>query len=87
MSGVEGLASLALERDMPTEGISLLAATSRPRAELAFGENYFLLADELRAHTLDTARAKLGETAFAVAWAEGEALSVEDAADAAALIH
>ena len=68
----------------PAEATRLLGATSRPRAELAFGENYYAIAGEARRRTLDAARVKLGEAAFAAALAEGEALSLDDAADAAA---
>jgi hypothetical protein len=86
VGAVEGLASIALRRDAPAEATRLLAATTRPRAELAFGENFFSIGEEARAQTLDSAQAKLGETPFATALAEGQALSIEDAADAAALI-
>jgi predicted ATPase len=84
---VEGLASIALERAEPAEAIRLLGATSRSRAAFAFGEGWYPIANESRSRTLDAARVKLGQTAFAAALAEGEALSIEEAADAAALIR
>jgi predicted ATPase len=87
MWAVEGLASIALRRGASAEATRLLAATSRPRAELALGENLYPIGDQARAQTLDAAKTTLGDAAFAAAWAEGEALSIEDAADAAALIH
>ena len=83
---VEGLATLALERAKPVEATRLLAATTRPRAELGFAADFYPIGNETRERTLDAARAKLGEAAFAAAWAEGEALSLEAAAEQAALV-
>ena len=83
---MEGLATLALERAKPVEATRLLAATTRPRAELGFAADFYPIGDETRERTLDAARAKLGEAAFAAAWAEGEALSLEAAAEQAALV-
>ena len=84
---VEGLATLALERAKPIEATRLLAATTRPRAELGLPADFNPIADETRERTLDAARAKLSEDAFAAAWAEGEALSLEAAAEQAALVE
>ncbi len=83
---VEGHAAVALERDSPIETTRLLAAATRPRAELGFGPDFYPIGDEMRERTLDAARAKLGESAFATAWAEGEALSLDEAAEQAALV-
>jgi hypothetical protein len=87
ISVVEGLAAVALERDAPIEAACLLAATTRPRRELALSADFEPIEDELRERTLEAARAKLGEAAFAAAWEEGEGLSVEAAAERAAHIE
>jgi tetratricopeptide (TPR) repeat protein len=84
---VEGLAAVTLERDAPIEATRLLAATTRPRAELGIAASYYPIGEETRERTLDAARGTLGEAEFAAAWAEGEALSVEEAAEKAALVH
>jgi predicted ATPase/DNA-binding SARP family transcriptional activator len=86
VSVVEGLAAVALERDAATEAVRLLASTTRPRSELGFAADFDPIQDDLRKQTLAAARARLGEAAFAVAWAEGEHLSVDAAAERAALI-
>jgi len=83
---VEGLATLALERAKPIEATRLLAATTRPRAELGLPADFYTIGEELRERTLEATRAKLSEDAFAAAWAEGEALSLEAAAEQAALV-
>ena len=83
---VEGLATLALERAKPIEATRLLAATTRSRAELGLAADYYPIGDETRERTLEAARAKLSEDAFAAAWAEGDALSLESAAEQAALV-
>jgi predicted ATPase len=84
---VEGLAAVALERGAPVDAARFLAATSRPRAELGFAASYYPIGEELRDRTRDAARARLGEEAFAAAWAEGETLSLEEAAEQAALVE
>jgi predicted ATPase len=83
---VEGVAAVALGRGAPVVAASLLAATTRPRADLALGADFYPIAEEVRERTLDAARESLGEAAFAAAWAEGEALSLEEAAEKAALV-
>jgi tetratricopeptide (TPR) repeat protein len=83
---VEGLAAVALERDSPADAARLLSATTRPRDELGFAADFYPVGDEVRGRTLAAARAKLGEEAFAAAWADGEGLSVEGAAEKAAAI-
>jgi predicted ATPase/class 3 adenylate cyclase len=83
---VEGIAAIALVRDAPTVATRLLAATGQARAEHAFAEGYYSIADEVRERTLAVAHENLGEAAFALAWAEGRGLSIEEAADAAALV-
>jgi hypothetical protein len=80
---VEGLAAAAAERREPALATQLLAATERLRAELGFDEGYYPLGDEFRERTLASARLTLGEAEYAEAWAEGTALSDDDAADAA----
>jgi hypothetical protein len=81
---VEGLAAVALARDKPAVATRLLAATGSLRTEIGFGEGYYKIGDEVRERTLEAARELLGEPAFATAWAEGENLSLEELADAAA---
>ena len=83
---VEGIAAVALERGSPVEATRLLAATTGPRLELGIGRDFYPIGDEIREQALDAARSRLGEAAFAAAWAEGEALSLEEAAEQAALI-
>jgi predicted ATPase/class 3 adenylate cyclase len=80
---VEGIAAVALAHDAPAVATRLLAATRLTRAEVAFAEEYYSIADEVRERTLEAAREKLGGAAFAAAWAEGGELSIEEAADAA----
>jgi tetratricopeptide (TPR) repeat protein len=81
---VEAVAAVALARGSPSEAVRLLAATSSTREELAMGADFYPVAEETRERTLDAARAELSEAEFAAAWAEGEALSLEDAAEQAA---
>ena len=83
---VEGLAALALDHGDAVEAVSLLAATTRPRAELGFPSDYFPIGKEIRERTLQAAREKLGDAAFAAAWEEGEGLSLEEAGEAASRI-
>jgi hypothetical protein len=83
---VEGLAAVALARDAPGVATRLLAATGSLRAEIGVAEGYYAIGDEVRERTLEDARELLGETAFATAWADGENLSLEELADAAALV-
>jgi predicted ATPase len=83
---LEGIAAVALARDAPAVATRLLAATGLTRAEVAFAEGYYSIGDEVRERTLNVARESLGEAAFAAAWAEGGALSIEQAADEAARV-
>ena len=83
----EGLAAVALERTAPVEATRLLAATTRPRAELGIAADFYPIGEEMRERTLEGARAQLGEAAFAAAWSEGEALSLEATAEKAALVE
>jgi predicted ATPase len=80
---VEGVAALALGRGAPSEAVRLLAATTSTREELAMSADFYPVAEETRERTLEQARAQLSESAFAAAWAEGEALSLEEAAELA----
>jgi tetratricopeptide (TPR) repeat protein len=84
---VEGLAAVALERGAPDVAATLLAAMTGPKAELALPADFYPIAEEVRGRTLDSARAQLGEAAFAAAWAEGDTLSLEAAAEQAALVE
>lgn len=84
---VEGVAAVALYRGGTIDAVRLLAATTRPKAELAMGADFYPIAEEVRGQTVAAARAKLGESAFAAAWAEGETLSLEAAAEQAALVE
>ena len=81
---VDGLAAVALERGATIEATRLLAATTRPRAQLGFAAD--LSIEDVRERTLNAARAKLSEAAYTAAWVEGEALSIEAAAEKAALL-
>jgi predicted ATPase len=81
---VEAVAALALARGSPSEAVRLLAATTSTREELAMSVDFYPVAEETRERTLDAARAELSEAEFAAAWGEGEALSLEAAAERAA---
>jgi len=83
---VEGLAALALDRGDAVEAVRLLAATTRPRAELGVAGDYYPIGEEMRERALQAAREQLGEAAFAKAWEDGEELSLEEAAEAASRI-
>jgi predicted ATPase/class 3 adenylate cyclase len=83
---VEGLAAVAVARDEPAAATRLLAATGSLRTEFGFTEGYYAIGDEVREQTLEAAREKLGEAQFAEALAEGRVLSIDEAADAAALV-
>jgi predicted ATPase len=81
---IEAVAAVALARGASTEAVRLLAATTSTREELAMSADFYPVAEETRERTLDVARAELSEAEFAAAWAEGEALSLEEAAERAA---
>jgi predicted ATPase len=83
---VEGLAAVALARDAPGIATRLLAATGSLRTEIGFAQGYYAVGDEVRERTLKSARELLDEAAFATAWADGENSSLEELADAAALV-
>jgi predicted ATPase len=83
---VEAAASLAAATGAPGDAVRLLSATTRTREELAMGADFYPIAEESRERTLEQARAQLSESAFAEAWAEGEALSLEEAAEQAARV-
>jgi hypothetical protein len=80
---VEAAASAAAARGAPEDAVRLLAATTKTREELAMDAGFYPIAEETRERTLEQARAELSESAFAAAWAEGEALSLEQAAELA----
>jgi predicted ATPase len=81
---IEGVAALALERSSPEVAARLLAATTHPRAELGFADDFYVIGDDRRAKTLELTRAQLGEARFEAAWSDGEALSLDEAAEQAA---
>jgi predicted ATPase len=83
---VEAVASVAAPRGRPEDAVRLLAATTKSRDEMAMGADFYPIAEEIRERTLEQARAQLSESAFAEAWAEGGALSLEQAAEQAARI-
>jgi tetratricopeptide (TPR) repeat protein len=83
---VEGLAALSLDRGDAVEAVRLLAATTRPRAELGVASSYYPIGEEMRERTLQAAREQLGGAAFAKVWEEGEGLSLEEAGEAASRI-
>jgi predicted ATPase len=83
---VEGLAAVALARDLPAVATQLLAATDSLRTEFGFATGYYAIGDEVRERTLKGALEQLGEKALATAWADGENLSFEELANAAILV-
>jgi predicted ATPase len=83
---VEALAALALARGDAVSAARLLAATTRPREELGIASDFYTIGEKTRGRTLEGAREQLGDGAFAVAWEEGEQLSLEDAGEAASRI-
>jgi predicted ATPase len=84
---LEGLAAVALQRGQLLEATLLLGATARPRAELAFGAAFYPIGEEMRERTLDALRTGLGEEGFTAAYAEGEALALDEAAEAAGRVE
>jgi predicted ATPase/class 3 adenylate cyclase len=86
VEAVDGVAAVAIARDNPHLAVVLLAALARIRAELSM----IILSpvtERIRARTLEQARSQLGDAAFTAAWAEGEALSLEEAAERAERVH
>jgi predicted ATPase len=83
---VEAVASVAAGGAGPEDAVRLLGATTKAREELAMGADFYPISEEIRERTLEEARARLSEAAFAEAWAEGEALSLEEAAELAARV-
>jgi tetratricopeptide (TPR) repeat protein len=84
MWAIEGAAALAVERSAPAEAARWLATTTHPRADLGMADDFYLAGDARRAQTLESARTQLGDARFEAAWADGLALSLEDAAEEAA---
>jgi predicted ATPase len=83
---VEALAALALAHGDAVAAARLLAATTRPRADLGIASDFYPIGQEMRERTLQSAREQLGEGALALAWEEGEKLSLEEAGEAASWI-
>jgi hypothetical protein len=75
VTSLEGLAWVAAARGQPRRAAQLGGAAEALRHALSV----FLLANQRAGHeqAVQTARAALGEPAFAAAWAEGRALSLE----------
>jgi hypothetical protein len=84
MWAIEGAAALAIERSSPADSARWLATTTQPRADLGMADDFYLTGDARRAQTLESARAQLGEAQFDAIWAEGLALSLDEAAEEAA---
>jgi predicted ATPase/DNA-binding CsgD family transcriptional regulator len=76
VDGLELLAWLAAEQSSPREAVRLWAAAESRRAELGYAR--FPADRPAHEAALDAAKQALGEE-FATAWAEGAALSVDDA--------
>jgi hypothetical protein len=84
---VEGLAAVAAARGRAADATRLLAATGRAKADLAIAEDFYPIGSEARDRTTAAARRQLGDLAFTAAWAVGEQLSMEQAAESAASIE
>jgi hypothetical protein len=80
---LDGLAAVALQRGQLLEATRLLGATARPRAALGLGAGFYPTGQEMRERTLSAVRTGLGEERFAAAYAEGKALALDEAAEAA----
>jgi hypothetical protein len=74
---LEGLAALASQQDQARRAASLFGATHALRRSIGAPSDYDdpgALRDQR-----DAAREELGEEAFGAAWAEGEAMTLEEA--------
>ena len=76
---LEGVAAVGVRRADVRESVALLAACGRVRMELSAGA-YYVIADNARDRALASARAKLGDSVFAEAWAQGMDLAFDEAA-------
>ena len=74
---LEGWGEVALARDRPARVVHLCAAAAALRE--AIGAPPWPIEQARYERTVATARAQLGEAAFAAAWDEGRALAIEDA--------
>jgi len=74
---LERLAAVAVARQQTERAVRLCASADALRR--AIGTRLNAVQRPLYEHTLSTARAQLGETAFAAAWAAGSAMSLEQA--------
>src|SRR5262249_4347719 len=74
---LEGFAMLAAAQNRPADAVRLFATAETLR--LAIHSPLPPSDREERDHLLDTARATLGETAFASVWQEGDGLTWEQA--------
>ena len=74
---LEGLAELAVAKQVPRRAATILGASARLREEIGFA----LSAHEEREHKrgVTAARAVLGDAVFEQAWREGGAMELEDA--------
>jgi predicted ATPase len=73
-----GLAGAAAAEGEAARAARLLGAADA-QLELAGGEDYYKVTADQRDRAVTTARAELGEAAYAALWAEGHAMAVEDA--------
>ena len=78
---VEGLAALALDHGDAVEAVRLLAATTRPRAELGIASTSTRSARRSVSGRCRLLVSSSARRAFAAAWEEGEGLSLEEAAE------
>jgi len=79
LNSLESLAEVAVLTDSPAEAARLLAAVRAAREQL--GTVRWPLQPEAWAAVEDDVRAALGDDAFAASWAEGLALSLDDAVE------
>ena len=77
IESLEALGALALDLESAEEATRLLAAADVAAREVGLAR--WPIAQPAHDATLEHARAVLGDDAFAVAWAEGVVLSIDDA--------
>ncbi len=80
-SALEGLAPVAAQTSAPIQAVRLWAAAARIRADI--GAPAPPEEQETRNRDIEDSRRTVGEEAFAAAWAHGQALTMDEAADAA----
>jgi predicted ATPase/class 3 adenylate cyclase len=75
---LEGLGMLAIDQGQAARGVRLLGAREKLRTSVNVWDHFPFITREREAH-IASASAQLGEDAFNQAWAEGKAMSKEDA--------